>query len=46
MEQEALTEIEEAIKKIYNDTYGICELTGNPIEENRLLDFPFTTLFN
>jgi RNA polymerase-binding transcription factor DksA len=40
-EQEALTEIEEAIQRIYNGTYGICELTGKPIEPKRLLAVPF-----
>ncbi|MDR1413541.1 MAG: TraR/DksA C4-type zinc finger protein [Puniceicoccales bacterium] len=40
-EQEALTEIEEAIQRIYSSTYGICELTGKPIEPQRLLAVPF-----
>jgi RNA polymerase-binding transcription factor DksA len=40
-EQEALTEIEEAIQRIYDGTYGICELTGKPIEPKRLLAVPF-----
>ena len=40
-EQEALTEIEEAIQRIYNGTYGICELTGKPIEAKRLTAVPF-----
>jgi RNA polymerase-binding transcription factor DksA len=40
-EQEALTEIEEAIQRIYSGTYGICELTGKPIESQRLLAVPF-----
>jgi RNA polymerase-binding transcription factor DksA len=40
-EQGALTEIEEAIQRIYNGTYGICELTGKPIEPQRLLAVPF-----
>lgn len=41
-EQEALSEIEEAIKRIHNDTYGICEVTGKPIAKERLLAVPFT----
>jgi RNA polymerase-binding transcription factor DksA len=41
-EQEALTEIEMAIERIHNDTYGICELTGRPIEAERLEVVPFT----
>ncbi|MDR2737985.1 MAG: TraR/DksA C4-type zinc finger protein [Puniceicoccales bacterium] len=40
-EQEALTEIEEAIRRIHDGTYGICELTGKPIEPQRLLAVPF-----
>lgn len=39
--EEALSEIDEAIKRIYNGTYGICELTGCPIEESRLIAVPF-----
>ncbi len=40
-EQEALFEIEEAIKRIKNGTYGVCELTGKPIAKERLLAVPF-----
>jgi len=40
-EQEALYEIEEAIKRIKNGTYGVCELTGKPISKDRLLAVPF-----
>ncbi|MDR2776605.1 MAG: TraR/DksA C4-type zinc finger protein [Puniceicoccales bacterium] len=40
-EQEALTEVEEAIQRIYDGTYGICALTGKPIEPQRLLAVPF-----
>lgn len=40
-EQEALYEIEEAIKRIRNGTYGNCELTGKPITKERLLAVPF-----
>jgi len=40
-EQEALYEIEEAIKRIKNGTYGTCELTGKPIAKDRLLAVPF-----
>ncbi|MDR1595751.1 MAG: TraR/DksA C4-type zinc finger protein [Puniceicoccales bacterium] len=40
-EQEALTEIEEAIGRIHDGTYGICELTGKPIEPQRLMAVPF-----
>lgn len=41
-EQEALAEIEAAIKRIHDDTYGICEITGKPIAKERLLAVPFT----
>lgn len=40
-EQEALFEIEEAIKRIKKGTYGTCELTGKPIDKERLLAVPF-----
>lgn len=41
-EQEALFEIEEAIKRIINGTYGVCEITGVPINKERLKAVPFT----
>ncbi|MFZ9682006.1 MAG: TraR/DksA family transcriptional regulator [Cephaloticoccus sp.] len=41
-EQEALSEIEAAIQRIYDGTYGVCEGTGKPIAKNRLLAVPFT----
>ncbi len=41
-EQEALAEIEAAIKRIHNGTYGICEITQKPIDKERLLAVPFT----
>ena len=40
-EQEALAEIEAAIVRIKNGTYGVCELTGKPINKDRLLAVPF-----
>ena len=40
-EQEALTEIDAAIKRIQDGTYGICEITGKPISKDRLLAVPF-----
>jgi RNA polymerase-binding transcription factor DksA len=40
-EQEILTEVEEALQRIYNGIYGICELTGKLIEPQRLLAVPF-----
>lgn len=41
-EQEALTEIDAAIKRIMDGTYGVCEVTGKPIAKERLLAVPFT----
>lgn len=41
-EQEALSEIEAAIKRIHDGTYGVCEITQKPIAKERLLAVPFT----
>jgi DnaK suppressor protein len=41
-DQDAIYEIEEALKRIEKDTYGICELTGKPIPESRLEAIPWT----
>lgn len=41
-EQESLKEIEAAIERIYKGTYGICEVTGEPIDPDRLEAVPFT----
>ena len=41
-EQEALAEIEAAIKRVHAGTYGICETTQKPIARERLLAVPFT----
>lgn len=41
-EQEALQEIEAAIRRIMNGTYGVCEITGEPIKKDRLKAVPFT----
>jgi DnaK suppressor protein len=40
-EQDALYEIEEALKRIDLGTYGICEMTGKPIAHPRLEALPF-----
>lgn len=40
-EQDALYEINEALKRIDNGTYGICEGTGEKIMEERLEAMPF-----
>ncbi len=41
-EQEALTEIDAAIKRIRDGSYGVCEITQKPIAKERLLAVPFT----
>ena len=41
-EQEALTEIDSAIKRIHDGSYGVCEITQKPIAKERLLAVPFT----
>lgn len=41
-EQEALVEIDAAIRRIMNDTYGMCEITNVPIKKERLTAVPFT----
>jgi len=41
-DQQAIYEIEQAIDRIRNGTYGICELTGRPIERERLEIIPWT----
>lgn len=40
-EQDALYEIEEAIKRIENGSYGICEMSGEGIPSARLEAIPF-----
>ena len=40
-EQEALHEIEEAILRIKDGSYGVCEVTGKPIPAARLTAVPF-----
>jgi len=41
-DQDAVYEIEEALKRIEKETYGICELTGKPIPRKRLEAIPWT----
>lgn len=41
-EQEALYEIEEAIQRIFSGSYGVCEITNEPIAQERLEAVPFT----
>lgn len=41
-EQESLYEIDQAINRIQDGSYGVCELTGKPIELERLKAIPWT----
>ena len=41
-DQDAIYEIEEALKRIEKNTYGICELTGKHIPKARLAAIPWT----
>lgn len=41
-EQESLYEVDQAINRIENGSYGICEMTGKPIEAERLKAIPWT----
>lgn len=41
-EKEMIAEIDAAIERIRNGTYGICEVTGELIPESRLEAIPFT----
>lgn len=43
-EKNILRQIEDALQKIENGNYGICENCGEPIEEERLEAIPYTTL--
>ena len=39
-----LTQMDEAIKKLEDGTYGVCEVCGEDIDEERLKVMPFTTV--
>src|SRR5437667_415062 len=41
-EQDSLYEIDEALDRIRDGTYGVCELTGKKIEPQRLEAIPWT----
>ncbi|MDX1951110.1 MAG: TraR/DksA C4-type zinc finger protein [Verrucomicrobiota bacterium] len=41
-DQDAIYEIEEALKRIEKNTYGVCELTSKPIPKARLDAIPWT----
>ena len=40
-EKDALYEIDQAIERVHAGTYGICEITGEPISEARLWAVPW-----
>jgi DnaK suppressor protein len=44
VEIEILKAIDDALERIQNGTYGICEVCGKEIEEERLEAVPWTTL--
>jgi RNA polymerase-binding protein DksA len=44
VEIEILKAIDDALERIQNGTYGICEVCGKEIEEERLKTVPWTTL--
>lgn len=41
-DRKLIREIDEAIKRIDNGTYGVCEVTGKPIKTERLEEIPWT----
>jgi RNA polymerase-binding transcription factor DksA len=41
-DQDVIYEIEEALKRIEKETYGMCEITGKPIPQTRLNAIPWT----
>ena len=41
-EDDALFEVEEALRRIEHGTYGVCELSGRPIPQKRLRAIPWT----
>jgi DnaK suppressor protein len=41
-EQDAIYEVEEALRRIRDGNYGICQSTGEPIEAGRLNAIPWT----
>ena len=41
-EQDAMYQVEQALRRILDGKYGVCELTGKPIERQRLEVIPWT----
>jgi DnaK suppressor protein len=44
LSRELLTQIEHALERIEDGSYGVCESCGNPIGKLRLMAFPRATL--
>jgi RNA polymerase-binding transcription factor DksA len=40
-EQDVLYEVEEALRRIESGAYGVCEMSGQPIERERLKVIPY-----
>ena len=43
-EQQLLNDIDVALKRIEDGTYGVCEIYGTPIPKKRLMAMPYTRL--
>ena len=43
-EQQLLNDIDIALKRIEDGTYGVCEIYGTPIPKKRLMAMPYTRL--
>ncbi len=43
-ERQLLADIDNALQRIDDGNYGVCDETGEPIEENRLEKLPWTRL--
>lgn len=43
-DQELLKQIDRALKKMDEDTYGVCDVTGDPIPVARLEAIPYATM--
>jgi RNA polymerase-binding transcription factor DksA len=43
-QQKFITQLEDALVRIENKTYGICKVTGNLIQKERLMAVPHTTM--
>ena len=43
-ERKLVQKVKEALERIENETFGICDLCGKPISEKRLVARPVTTL--